>query len=145
MDGTTAVVPFFIVSSWGKIVRVVNQTRAGAEVLLARRCRSFLCRLRGLMFRRALPGGVGLLLEEGVESRAAAAIHMLAVFMPLGVVWLDSDLTVVDKRQADPWRFYVPREPARYVLEGPVSVLESVAVGDQLEIQDALNTHTHSN
>lgn len=109
-------------------------------MLVARRCRSFLCRLRGLTFRRELPQGEGLLLEEARQSRWATAIHMLAVFFPLGVAWLDRDHVVVDLRRAKPWRFYLPRRAAKYVLEGPVAMLESLAVGDQLTLVDASQT-----
>jgi uncharacterized membrane protein (UPF0127 family) len=61
---------------------------------------------------------------------------MICVFFPLGVVWINSRLEVVDARLAQPWRMYMPSSPARYVLEGAPSVLELVAVGEELEFAD---------
>ncbi len=58
---------------------------------------------------------------------------MFAVFTELGVAWLDQSRRVVDVRIAKPWRLYAPSAPAKYTLEGPPSMLESLAVGDQLE------------
>jgi uncharacterized membrane protein (UPF0127 family) len=90
-----------------------------------------------LTFRRHLePGKVLLLVEDGA-SRSATAIHMWFVFMPLGVAWLAPDGRVVDTRLALPWRLYVPRHAAKFVLEGPPAMLESVAIGDRLELVDA--------
>jgi len=103
-----------------------------------RRCGTFLCRLRGLTFRRALGEGEGLLLVGKRESVGDAAIHMLFVFFPIGVVWLDGDQCVVDVRRARPFRpFYAPRAPAKDILEGPPSLLERVRVGDRLRFGEA--------
>lgn len=117
-------------------VDVRNRTQARA-VVRALRCESFACRLRGLTFRRSLAPDRGLLLIEARSGRAQTAIHMWMVFMPLGVIWLDDDLRVVDTRLARPWGVYVPAAPARYVLEGVPGVLECVARGDTLEFTDA--------
>lgn len=104
--------------------------------LQVRRCDTFLCRLRGLMFRRRLRPAEALLFVEAGESRAATAIHMMFVFCAIGVVWLRSDGVVVDKVLAKPFRpFYAPRAPARYYLEAAPEVLDWVAVGERLLIE----------
>lgn len=118
-------------------VAVRNRSRRGELVLRARWCESFLCRLRGLTFRRELPSGEGLLLVEARESRAETAIHMWMVAFPIAVAWLDDELHVVDARLALPWRIYVPARPARYTLEGGPGMLQSVAVGEVLEFDDS--------
>jgi len=102
-----------------------------------RPCVSFLCRLRGLTFRRALGKDEGLLLVGHRESRAEAAIHMFFVFFPIAAVWLDRNGQVVDAQLARPFRpLYVPRAPARDVLEGAPALLEQVQIGDQLRFGD---------
>jgi uncharacterized membrane protein (UPF0127 family) len=117
-------------------VDVHNRTQ-DRHVIRARWCASFACRLCGLMFRRRLAPDEGLLLVEGSAGRTQTAIHMAMVFLPLGVIWLDDHLRVVDQRLALPWRVYAPSAPARYVLEGEPGVLECVAHGDTLEFADA--------
>jgi uncharacterized membrane protein (UPF0127 family) len=117
-------------------VNIHNRTQ-DRQVIQARWCASFACRLRGLMFRRRLAPGEGLLLVERSAGRTQTAIHMAMVFFPLGVIWLDDDRRVVDKRLALPWRAYAPSAPARYVLEGEPGVLECVTHGDVLEFADA--------
>ena len=115
---------------------VHNPARTPSLVVRARWCVDFACRLRGLTWRRSLDPGTGLLLVQSGESRSNAAIHMWVVFFPLGVVWLDSQRRVVDVCRALPWRIYVPRSAARYVLEGEPTILERVAVGEVLEFVD---------
>ncbi len=117
-------------------VNLTNRTDGNRQIACARWCDSFGCRLRGLMFRRSLPSGRGLLLVQRRESRLDAAIHMLFMFIPLGVVWLDSDGQVVDSTVARPWRFYLPRRPARYVLESGPELLESIHLGDRIQFED---------
>ena len=116
-------------SEW---IVVRNPSRRGLLVARARWCESFLCRLRGLMFRRPLPGDEALLLVEGRPGRLNTAIHMAFVFQSLGVAWLDEERKVVEAREALPWRWYAPRSPARYVLEGAPQILNRLAEGDRL-------------
>jgi uncharacterized membrane protein (UPF0127 family) len=112
---------------------VWNETRGERLLGHVRRCASFLCRLRGLTFRRPLGKDEGLLLVGHQESRTDTAIHMFFVFFSIAAIWLDQNGRVVDARLARPFRpLYVPRAPARDVLEGPPTLLEWTRIGDQL-------------
>nr|MBN1229884.1 DUF192 domain-containing protein [Anaerolineae bacterium] len=102
-------------------------------------CSSFFCRLRGLMFRRRLRQGEGLLLVEQFESRSATAIHMMFMFFPIAVIWLDREFRVVDRRLAKPWHpVYVPAQPAKYTLETHPDLLDAVQEGDSLVFHENL-------
>ena len=106
--------------------------------LRVRFCDTFLCRLRGLTFRRSWPQDEGLLFVESVESRMATSIHMFFVFFSIGVVWLATDGTVVDAKLAKPFRpYYAPGAPAKYYLEGTPDLLSWVQVGECLTIEPA--------
>lgn len=101
-------------------------------------CDSFLCRLRGLMFRSRLDPDDGLLLVEGRrDSRVETSIHMLFVPFDLSVVWINSAMTVVDKVIARAWRpAYAPAKPARFILEIHPERWENYQIGDKVEFQD---------
>lgn len=116
---------------------VWNETQGKRLLEGVRRCASFACRLRGLTLRRTLGKDEGLLLVGRRESRTDAAIHMFFVCFPIAVIWLDRSGRVVDAQLARPFRpLYVPRAPARDVLEGPPTLLEQVQIGDQLRFGD---------
>jgi len=100
-------------------------------------CSSFLCKLRGLMFRHSLKPGEGLLMVEPSPSRAATAIHMFFMAFSIATIWMDDEFRVVDKVLAKPWRpAYVPAKAARYTLEAAPSLLDQIEVGDQLAFRD---------
>jgi uncharacterized membrane protein (UPF0127 family) len=116
--------------------RIGRLSNAADNVVLLDRvrwCDSFLCKLRGLMFRHALAPGEGLLMVESRASRVGTTIHMMFMAFPIAVVWLDDEFVVVDKVYARPWRLaYAPAKPARYTLEASSTLLEQVQIGNKL-------------
>lgn len=101
-------------------------------------CASFLCRLRGLTFRKRLAPDDGLLLVQGKkDSRIDSSIHMLFVPFDLNVIWINTDLTVVDKVIARPWKpAYFASAPARYVLEIHPDRWDDYEIGNKVEFID---------
>ena len=115
-------------------VIIQNRSRPLASPLIAYNCASFGCRLRGLTFRRYLPPGEGLLLVQARENKLDASIHMLFVWFDLVVVWINNAFEVVDVRLAQRWHpIYIPREPARYVLELAAARQDDFVIGDHVE------------
>ncbi|HLC34143.1 MAG TPA: DUF192 domain-containing protein [Anaerolineales bacterium] len=115
-----------------------NRTRGAPLAGQVRVCRSFGSRLRGLMMRRRMGSEQGVLLVMSTTSRIDSAIHMLFVFFPIAVFWLDEEGLVVSRCLAKPWRlFYAPQRPARYVLEVAQARIDSAAVGDRLALDAA--------
>jgi uncharacterized protein len=87
-----------------------------------------LARMKGLLGRRELPSGEGILLKP------TSSVHMAFMRFPIDAVFLDSDLRVV-KVAADlkPWRAAGARG-AKSVLEIPAGEASrrGVSVGDRL-------------
>lgn len=121
-----------------KHVTIHNLTQAEKEPLRAIYCDSFACRLRGLTFRRRLDIQDGILLVQKRDSRMDAAIHMLGVFFDLGIIWINETEVVVDTCLARRWRpAYIPKKPARYILEIHPDRLSEFTVGDQVRFENA--------
>ena len=117
---------------------VQNSSHSLPNPILARRCASYLCRLRGYMFRRQVETDEGLLFIYPRESRMDTSIHMLFVFTDLAVFWLDSQNTVVDKVLARSWRpAYAPARAARYILEAHPDHIDDFQVGEKVELLHA--------
>ena len=114
-------------------VAVWNDTKGQRLLGSVCRCASFLCRLRGLTFRRTLGDDEGLLLVGHRENRADTAIHMFFVFSSIAVLWLDARKRVVDTALAKPFRpYYAPRRAALYYVECAPEVMSRVHLGDEL-------------
>ena len=119
-------------------VQIHNQTHALRQPLSVGYCGSFFCRWRGLTFRHCIAPDEGLLLVQGRESRVDAAIHMLAVFTDLAVIWINADGTVVDAVHAKAWRLaYIPKRPAKYILEIHPSRITDFVIGDKVTFINA--------
>ena len=120
-----------------RYVLIYNTTQPSSQPVLARYCTSFLCRLRGFTFRRELGPDEALLLVQSKDSRLDAAIHMIAVWTDLSVVWINNAGDVVDLCIAQAWHpFYMPSRPARYVLEMAPGRLGAFQAGDKVKIDE---------
>jgi uncharacterized membrane protein (UPF0127 family) len=120
-----------------KFVQISNQSHPEVTPILAKYCQSFFCQLRGLMFTKSLPEHQGLLLVQRSDSRIEASIHMMFMWMDLAVIWINSKHNVVDVILAKRWKLaYLPKQPAKYVLETDVSNLGSFNIGDLVRIDE---------
>jgi uncharacterized membrane protein (UPF0127 family) len=121
-----------------KTIAIENKNRDIEGVLRIKYCDTFLTQLRGLTFRSQLGRDEGLLLVGKRDSRLDSSIHMLFVPFDLSVIWIRSDMRVVDKVLARPWRpAYFSRHPAKYVLEIHPDRWGDFESGDGVEFQDA--------
>lgn len=63
----------------------------------------------------------GLIFKREYESIVGSSIHMLFVFYPINVIFLDSNKKVVDiKKRLRPFTFYSPKKKAKYIIELPI-------------------------
>ena len=72
---------------------------------------NFMTRFRGLMLRKALLPGEGLLLKN------CPAIHCCFMRFPIDAVYLDDSMTVVGVETVYPWQLGHHFTEARHVLE----------------------------
>jgi uncharacterized protein len=95
---------------------VVELVHADSATVVCERCSvadNPLTRLKGLLGKRGLAQGEGLLI------RPAGSVHTCFMRFPIDVVFLDRDLRVIDVvHELRPWRL-AGRRGARAVLELP--------------------------
>ena len=121
-----------------KSISIENKSRRIDGLPQIKFCDTFLSQLRGLMFRSRLAREEGLLLVGTRDSRLDSSIHMLFVSFNLTIVWINSEMKVVDKVLARPWRpAYFSRQPARYVLEVHPERWGDFEIGDRLQFKNA--------
>jgi uncharacterized membrane protein (UPF0127 family) len=87
---------------------------------------------RGLMYREYLPEGAGMFFI--FESEERHGFWMKNMNFPLDIIWIDSDLNIVDITgevapcHSDPCAVYSPSVPARYVLEVPAGYAQEKGI-----------------
>lgn len=112
--------------------RITNTTRGTMLASQAEQARSFLARLRGLMFRASLPNDGGLVIEPN------NSVHTFWMRFPIDVVFVDRGNRVVGLVNAmPPNRPYAGARHARRTLELPAGVIAATAteIGDTIDIQ----------
>jgi len=120
-----------------KSISIENISRRIDGTLQIKFCDTFLSQLRGLTFRARLSREEGLLLVGKRDSRLDSSIHMLFVSFNLAIVWINSDMKVVDKVLARSWRpAYFSKQPARYVLEVHPERWGDFEIGDRVRFKN---------
>ncbi len=80
------------------------------------------------------------------ENIASSSIHMFFMRFPIDVVWLNSDMVVVDLKKSilpfnplnrKTWKIYRPGKAARYVIELGLGNSNGIEIGDVLEFKNS--------
>lgn len=110
-----------------RIVRLVHEPTGrvlGDRIQVAD---TFWTRFRGLMLRRPLQPGEGLLIEP------CSSIHMLFMRFPIDAVFLDADGAVIEiAARVKPWLGIATAKGARAVVELPAGAAAALQPGDLL-------------
>ena len=113
-----------------QIVRVVNRTRGAVLAERAELATNLWTRFWGLMGRRDVPAGTGLVLRPG------GGIHMWFMRLPLDVIHVDRDDRVTHVlRGIRPWRFGPVFVGGKLAVELPVGAAADTQPGDEVVLE----------
>jgi uncharacterized membrane protein (UPF0127 family) len=120
------------------VISIENKNRRIDGILRIKYCDTFLTQLRGFTLHPRLSRDEGLVLVGRRDSRLDSSIHMFFVSFDLAVIWINSDMQIVDKVIAKSWRpAYFSKQPAKYVLEVHSERWDEFQVGDILQFNHA--------
>ncbi|MCX6800785.1 MAG: DUF192 domain-containing protein [Candidatus Diapherotrites archaeon] len=90
-------------------------------------------RTKGLMFEETRKFNYALVLEMPKEARIESSIHMIFVFFPIDVLFLNKEKEVVDKATVQPFSpNYTPKKPSKYVVELPAGRAKGIRFGSKI-------------
>lgn len=113
------------------MTRVVNRNRGTVLAERAEEARSWWARGWGLLGRRELPEGTGLIIDP------CSSIHTFFMAFPIDVAYVAADGRVVTMAHAlRPWRLGPFARKVRYVVELPAGALagSGTVPGDYLDL-----------
>lgn len=114
-----------------RTVRVINRTRDSVLADKAELADNYWTRFMGLMGRRELPAGTGLVLKPG------GGIHMWFMRIPLDVIHVDKhDRVTHVLRGIKPWRFGPLFVGSKLAIELPAGAADGTQVKDEIQIED---------
>lgn len=114
-----------------KTVKVTNKTRGTILAQKAQIANTPLLRLKGLLGRRGLEQGEGLIIEP------CNSIHTCFMRFPIDVLFLDKNYKIVSlTSNLSPWRLFGALFSGKIVLELPAGTLAETRTknGDLIEI-----------
>ena len=95
--------------------------------------KSTLERTKGLMFEEKKKFNYALIFEFPIESKIGTSLHMLFVFFPIDVLFLDKNKSIVDKVTLQPFiPNYTPKKAAKYVIEMPIGKAKGLKIGQKI-------------
>jgi uncharacterized membrane protein (UPF0127 family) len=113
-----------------RVVRVLNRTQGTVLAERAELANNYWTRFMGLMGRRELPSGSGLVLQPG------GGIHMWFMRIPLDVIHVNKhDRVTHVLRGIKPWRFGPLLVGNKCAIELPVGAASGTQIGDQIDIE----------
>lgn len=94
---------------------------------------SLLQKAKGLMFENKGKFDYALVFVLKNKSKIEASVHMLFVFFPIGIIFLNEEKKVIEKVMLKPWTLnYTPKKPANYFIEVPTKYLNKVKINDKI-------------
>jgi uncharacterized protein len=98
-----------------------------------RHANSFFAKLKGLMFERKKNFNYCLIFDMKKQAKFRNSIHMFFVFFPILVLFCDNEKKVVDKKILKPFcPLYIPKKPARYILEMPTKFENKIKLDEKI-------------
>ena len=106
--------------------KIIEQTRIAS---------SFFSKFKGLMLESKHDFALIFVLEK--ESIIGASIHMLFVFKPIDIVYLNEKKQIIELAQnIQPWILnFSPKKPAKYFIELPKGLIKknSLKLGQEID------------
>lgn len=116
-----------------KRVKIVNVTKDKVLLKEAEIADSFFLRLKGLLGRRGLAPGKGIIIKP------CNSVHTLGMFFPIDVAFVDKDNSICRLiEDMPPNRISPVIKGAHYVVEGPAGFFGQAGVeeGDRIEWEE---------
>ncbi len=90
-------------------------------------------KMKGLMFEDKKKFNYALIFEAPKESKIGCSVHMIFVFFPIDIIFLNKEKKVVDKITLQPFTpNYTPKKPAKYFIEMPQGKAEKIKIGNKI-------------
>lgn len=98
--------------------------------------RSFLARMSGLMFRKAIPSDHAMIFI--LKEPSFVSVHMLFVFYDIDVIFLNKKKIVLDTSTLKSWTGYKSMNDIKYILEMKAGSIDlfNIEIGGLIEFDE---------
>jgi len=98
--------------------------------------RTMSSQVMGLMFRKCIPYDYSMIFI--LKKPSQVSIHMLFVFFPIDVIFLNEEKKIMGLSRLRPWVGYKAMEDIKYIIEMKAGTIEMfhLCTGGQMEFDD---------
>jgi hypothetical protein len=115
-------------------MHIKNTTKKTLLAKNAKICKSSVSKGLGLMFSRKQKPLILISRKEKIVP-----LHMLFVFYPIDVLFLNKNKIVLEKKEnLRPFAFYTPKNKAKYIIELPKNIIKKskTNIGDKINFRN---------
>ncbi len=112
---------------------LINKTTNKTIIKKTIKAYSFFKKFKGLMFENEKKFDYALIFKFNKIGTTINAIHMLFVFFPIQIIYLNENKKVIEINTIKPWTiYYAPKKPAKYLIELPINI-KGIKLSDELK------------
>ena len=117
-----------------KILYNKNSHEKIAKIKIAN---SFFKRFLGLMFKRRCDYPLLFEIPQDIKIKERSSIHSLFMRFELALVFIDEENLIYEIVDLKPWKYYVPKKGAKYIIEFDKNEFENydLKIGDEIELK----------
>lgn len=104
-----------------------------ADVKLAN---DFFSRMRGLMLKGNIEYPLLFEIPQKINRKERSSIHSFFMRLEIVIAFIDDNDIVFEIADLKPWRYYVPKKGAKYIIEFDKKEFnDCLKIGDEIEIK----------
>ena len=117
-----------------KILYNKNSDKKIAKIKIAN---SFFKRFLGLMFKARCDYPLLFEIPQNIKIKERSSIHSLFMRFELTLVFIDDDNLIYEIANLKPWKYYVPKKGAKYIIEFDKNEFGNydLKIGDEIELK----------
>ena len=117
-----------------KILYNKNSDKKIAKIKIAN---SFFKRFLGLMFKKKCDYPLLFEIPQNIKIKERSSIHSLFMKFELALVFIDENHLIYEISDLKPWKYYVPKKGAKYIIEFDKKEFKNydLKIGDEIELR----------
>ena len=120
-----------------KDLRYLFLKNSNEKMIKIEMANSFFKRFLGLMFKSKCEYPLLLEIPQSIKTKERSSIHSFFMRFELAIVFIDNEDIVYEIANLKPWRYYIPKKGAKYIIEFDKNNFENydLKIGDEIELK----------
>lgn len=120
-----------------KNFKILYNKNSGKKIAKIKIANSFFKRFLGLMFKSRCDYPLLFKIPQKTQIKERSSIHSFFMRFELALVFIDDENLIYEIADLKPWRFYVPKKPAKYIIEFDKKEFKNydLKIGDEIELK----------